>query len=166
MELGIYSKNLIRLMGQGSFHKVFRNGQPLCNFISELCKDIVRDEAPKSCLISHRYYSSDFYESFDKGKKYTINPSNTELTKEDILKEQTSDVRSGYKFALTDSLINFGRLDENIDVVFPIHISNNIPKIRQVLNQNLGIKEVDTHFRIPEKLEGLLLIMPSLAPSM
>ena len=134
--------------------------------MSEFCKDAIKDEAPKSCLIAHRYYTTDFYESFDEAKRSMYYVSPAEITKDDILKEQTNDVERGYKFAVTDTLLNFGRLDEDMNAVFPIHLFKHTGKIKAALSSSMNMVNTDENFLIPQKFEGILFSTPSLAPSM
>lgn len=161
----IFSKNSIFLMVQGSSPTDSQNGELSCKIISEFFKDVVKDEAPKACLLSHRYYTQDLYSSFDTGNKSPYNPEITEITKDDIFNEQKKDVRTGYRFAYTDSLVNFGRIDEDFDVVMPINQSASLKKMSDILTKNLGVGQTNDNFRLTEKLEGLLLSNLTLAPS-
>ena len=89
----------------------------------------------------------------------------TEITKQDILNEQKKDAKMGYKYPVVDSLINFGRLDEDMDAVIPINLSLNISKINNILTKELNVYEYNPNLYIPRKFEGYLYNNLSLTPA-
>ena len=152
------------LPGRGFSVPGFLSGRLLCKLIREYTKDVIKDEIPKSCLIAHRYYINDFYSSFDIANK----PFMTQITggslKEDVLNGQSKDPKTGYKYAIVDTLINFGRLDEEIDAVVPINLPTNLSQIDKILKDRLNIGKYEPYHCIPEKIEGYLFNSLTMAP--
>jgi hypothetical protein len=136
MESGICWRSSITSPVSDSFPLQTPNGVLICKLIRELCKEFINEESPKCCLMNYRIYEEDIYR----------------LINEDPTLENK------YKFSYIDNLINFGRIDEEFDAVFPVQLYN-LSQPFNVYNKDFG-----NHARIADKWGSFFTYRDSIEP--